>query len=45
MLTNVFKVLVNNPFKKSFYEKEKKQLMFLQFFYLFFIQDKISTLA
>ena len=28
MLMNALKVLVNNPFKESFYEKKKKQLMF-----------------
>ena len=29
MLTDAFRILVNNPFKESFYEKKKKkQLMF-----------------
>lgn len=32
MLMNALRALVNNSFKKSFYEKWKKQLMFWEFF-------------
>ena len=34
MLTNIFKVLVNNSFKKSYY-REKKYLMFFTGFFIF----------
>ena len=33
MLTNIFKVLVNNSFKKSYY-REKKYLMFFTGFFI-----------
>ena len=34
MLTNLFGVLVNNPFKESFYEKKKKIINVLTVFFI-----------
>ena len=40
MLTSVFRVLVNNPVKESFYGKrKKKQLIIWQFFFIFHKSD------
>ena len=33
--TNVFKVLINNSFKKNFYEKRKKTINIFMIFFIF----------
>ena len=35
LLTNVLRVLVNNPFKESFYGKKKKTINVLTIFFIF----------
>ena len=39
MLTSVFRVLVNNPVKKSFYEEKKKVNNVLTVFFIFHKND------
>ena len=46
MLTSVLRALVNNPVKKKFMEKEKKQLMFWQFFsFSIKVMSKLSLIG
>ena len=39
MLMNTLKVLVNNPFKESFYRKKKKTINILTVFFIFHKSD------
>ena len=43
MLTNALKILVNNPFKESFYGKKKKKVINFLTTFLIFHKNDIKT--